>query len=268
MKKSARRSSLGSVSGGSAGLRQRFELLPDWCLTTRVWKTEADVRKSFGRAAAVVEAALAGKGTLASALRNVAESFGLSRERFALRTRALEDLKGFVESQPERERVRAYLSAAEGTGLDEIETARRELLNISEDSNNFLEEARRARFERLWREFRARYGEHYAAAHDKTVGEQSSRASLIELRRGERWREFESLARLPVVSSQVWRQAEWLLRLAEGGRCTLPVRIILETRPACACRFRLSRASELEELPQELEALMERGLEVYRRDAT
>ncbi len=248
-----------------SGIRQRFELLPDWCLTTRVWKTEADVRKSYGRAAAVVEAALAGKGTLASALRNVAESFGLSRERFALRTRALEDLKGFVESQPERERVRAYLTAAEGTGLDEIETARRELLNISEDSNNFLEEARRARFERLWREFRARYGEHYAAAHDKTVGAQNSRASLIELRRGERWREFESLARLPVVSSQVWRQAESLLRLAEGGRCTLPVRIILETRPACACRFRLSRASELEELPQELEALMERGLEVYRR---
>jgi hypothetical protein len=248
-----------------SGLRQRFELLPDWCLTTRVWKTEADVRKSFGRAAAVVEAALAGKGTLASALRNVAEAFGLSRERFALRTRALEDLKGFVESQPERERVRAYLSAAEGTGLDEIETARRELLNISEDSNNFLEEARRARFERLWREFRARYGEHYAAAHDKTIGARNARASLIELRRGERWREFESLARLPVVSSQVWRQAESLLRLAEGGRCTLPVRIILETRPACACRFRLSRASELEELPQELEALMERGLEVYRR---
>jgi hypothetical protein len=247
------------------GLRQRFELLPDWCLTTRVWKTEADVRKSFGRTAAVVEAALAGKGTLASALRHVAEAFTLSRERFALRTRALEDLKGFVESQPERERVRAYLSAAEGTGVDEIETARRELLNISEDSNNFLDAVRRARFERLWREFRARYGEHYASAHDKTVGARDLRASLIELRRGERWREFESLARLPVVSSQVWRQAEALLRSAEGGRCTLPVRIILETRPACACRFRLSRAPELEELPRELETLMERGLEVYRR---
>jgi hypothetical protein len=247
------------------GLRQKFELLPDWCLTTRVWKTEADVRKSFGRAAAAVEAALAGKATLASALRHVAEAFGHSRERFKLRARALEDLKGFVDSQPARERVRAYLAAAEATGVDEIETARRELLNISEDSNNFLDALRRARFERLWQMFRAHYGEHYAAAHDKTVGGRDLRAALIELRRGERWREFEALARLPVVSTQVWRQAESLLRLAEGGRCTMPVRVILETRPACACRFRLSRASELEELPRELETLMERGLEVYRR---
>ena len=247
------------------GLRQKFELLPDWCLTTRVWKVETEVRKSFGRSAAAIEAALAGKTALASALRHVAESFGYSRERFAQRARSLEDLKGFVESRPERERVRAYLAAAEATGVDEIETARRELLSIAEDSNNFLEASRRARFERLWREFRARYGEHYAAAHDKTVGARDLRATLIELRRGERWREFESLARLPVVSLQVWRQAESLLRLAEGGRCGMPVRIILETRPACACRFRLSRASELEGLPHELEALMERGLEVYRR---
>jgi hypothetical protein len=247
------------------GLRQKFELLPDWCLTTRVWKIEGEVRKSFGRAAAAIEAALAGRATLASALRHVAEAFGHSRERFTLRSRSLAGLKGFVESQPEREQVRAYLAAAEATGVDEIETARRELLNISEDSNNFLDPFRRARFERLWREFRARYGEHYTVAHDKTVGARDLRAALIELRRGERWREFESLARLPVVSSQVWRQAETLLRLAEGGRCTMPVRVILETRPACACRFRLSRASELEELPQELEALMERGLGVYRR---
>jgi hypothetical protein len=248
-----------------SGLRQKFELLPDWCLTTRVWKTEAEVRKSFGRAAAVLEAALAGRGTLASALRHAAEAFGQSRERFAQRARSLEDLKGFVESQPEREHVRAYLAAAEATGVDEIETARRELLNISEDSNNFLEAKRRARFERLWKEFRARYGEHYAAAHDKTVGGRAARESLTELRRGERWREFEALARLPVVSSQVWRQAEELLRQSEGWRCTMPVRVILDTRPACVCRFRLARASETEELPQELEALMERGLEVYRR---
>jgi hypothetical protein len=247
------------------GLRQKFELLPDWCLTTRVWKIEGEVRKSFGRATAAVEAALAGKGTLASALRHVSESFGNSRVRFRLRSRALEELKGFVASQAEREHVRAYLAAAESTGIDEIETARRELLNISEDSNNFLDAFKRARFERLWLEFRARYGEHYTTAHDKTVGARDLRAALIELRRGERWREFESLARLPVVSSQVWRQAEALLRLAEIGRCTMPVRVILETRPACACRFRLSRASELEELPQELEALMERGLGVYRR---
>jgi hypothetical protein len=230
-----------------------------------VWKAEAEVRKSFGRAAAALEAEAAGKVSLDEALARVAEAFRNSHAIFGRRTRTLEDLCAFVETVAARERVRAYLAAAEPTGVDEIETARRELQNLAHDSNNFLDAERRERFERLWREFRARYGEHYAAAHDKTVGAGGARASLQDLRRTARWREFESLARLPVVSIQVWRQAETLLRSSDGVRCRLDVRRLLAGRPACACRFRLSRAAEVEELPQELEALMERGLAVYRR---
>jgi hypothetical protein len=246
-------------------LPQKFEALPDSCLTTRVWKAEAEVRRSFGRAASALEAEAAGKLSLEEALARVAEAFRNSTEVLAQRTRTLEDLCGFVEMVVARERVRTYLAAAEPTGVDELETARRELLGLAHDSNNFLEAERRERFERLWREFRARYGEHYAAVHDKTVGGAGARGSLRELKRTERWREFESLSRLPVVSTQVWRQAESLLRAAEGARCPLDVRRMLAGQPTCACQFRLSRAAELEELPQELEALMERGLAVYRR---
>lgn len=247
------------------GLRQKFEALPDGCLSKRVWGADGEVRKSFGRAAAALEAVLVGKLLLEEGLARVAESFRHSPETFAQRARALEDLTDFVEGFAARERVRAYIAAAEPTGIEEIETARRELLNIAEDPNGFLEAGARERFGRLWREFRARYGEHYAAAHDKTVGAGGARESLRALRRSSRWREFESLSRLPVVSSQVWRQAEDLLRLASGVRCELPVRKLLESQPSCACRFRLSQAEEMSELPQEVEALMERGLAVYRR---
>jgi hypothetical protein len=247
------------------GLRRKFDALPDGCLTTRVWKSEDEVRKSFGRAAAAVESALAGKISFEDALARVAGAFRNSPEMFESRARLLEDLTEFVEGLAERDRVRAYLATAESTGVEEAETARRELLALAADSNNFLDTAARERFKRLWQEFSARYGEHYAAVHDKTVGARESRELLQSLRRGERWREFESLARLPVVSTQVWRQAEALLRLADGGRCDLPVRRLLGDQSSCACRFRLSQAAELEELPQELEALMERGLAVYRR---
>jgi hypothetical protein len=247
------------------GLRQKFEALPDGCLSKRVWGADGEVRKGFGRAAASLEAVLVGKLALEEGLARVAESFRRSPELFAARARALEDLTEFVEGFAARERVRAYIAAAEPTGVGEIETARRELLDIAEDPNGFLDAATRERFGRLWREFRARYGEHYAAAHDKTVGAGGARESLRALRRGARWREFESLSRLPVVSSQVWRQAEDLLRVAAGARCELPVRKLLESQPSCACRFRLAQAEEMSELPQEVEALMERGLAVYRR---
>jgi outer membrane biosynthesis protein TonB/phosphoglycolate phosphatase-like HAD superfamily hydrolase len=247
------------------GLPQKFDALPDACLTTRVWKAEAEVRRSFGRAAAALEAEAVGKIKLEEALVRLAEAFRRSPGAVARLTRTLEDLCGFVETVGARERVRAYLAAAEPTGVEEVETARRELLDLAHESNNFLDAARRERFERLWREWRTRYGEHYAALHDKTVGAGGARDSLRDLRRSDRWREFESLARLPVVSAQVWRQAEGLLRVAERTRCVLDVRRLLAGQPACACQFRLSRAEELAELPQELEALMERGLGVYRR---
>ncbi|MET0646472.1 MAG: DUF6079 family protein, partial [Pyrinomonadaceae bacterium] len=247
------------------GLPKKFDALPDSCLTTRVWKAEAEVRRSFGRAAAALEAEAAGKIKLDEALGRVAEAFHRSPGAVARNTRTLEDLCGFVETVAARERVRAYLAAAEPTGIDELDTARRELLDLAHESNNFLDAERRERFERLWREWRARYGEHYAALHDKTVGSGGSRDSLRDLRRSERWREFESLARLSVVSSQVCRQAEGLVRVAEGARCGLDVRRLLAGQPACACQFSLARAQELSELSQELEALMERGLAVYRR---
>ncbi|HZT59247.1 MAG TPA: DUF6079 family protein [Pyrinomonadaceae bacterium] len=249
----------------AGGLQQKFDALPDGCLTTRVWKAEAEVRKSFGRSASAVSDALDGKISFEDALARVAEAFKNSSEVFERRARLLEDLTEFVEGFAERERVRAYLATAEATGVGEAETARRELLTLAEDPNNFLDPASRDRFRLLWQEFSARYSEHYAAVHDKTVGAREARESLQTLRRGERWREFESLSRLPVVSTQVWRQAEALLRRADNGRCDLPVRKLLEGRPSCACHFRLSQAAEQEDLPQELEALMEWGLAVYRR---
>ncbi|HST52172.1 MAG TPA: hypothetical protein VLJ61_09195 [Pyrinomonadaceae bacterium] len=249
----------------SHALQQKFDALPDGCLTTRVWKAEVEVRKSFGRAASAVADALDGKISFEDALTRVAEAFKNSHETFERRARLLEDLTEFVEGFAERERVRAYLATAEATGVGEAETARRELLALGDDPNNFLDSVARERFRMLWQDYSARYSEHYAAVHDKTVGAAEARESLQSLRRGERWREFESLSRLPVVSTQVWRQAESLLRRAGGVRCDLPVRKLLEGRPTCACRFRLSQADEHGDLPQELEALMDWGLAVYRR---
>lgn len=247
------------------GLRPKFEALTESFTTTRVWKAAAGVEKGFERSAAAVEAALAGSVTLEEALGRVGRAFRNSPADFEARARDLEDLTEMVEGFARREQRRAYLVAAEATGIDEIETARRELLSLAGDPSGLLDAGRRARFERLWQEFHARYVEHYAAVHDRTVGDAEAREALRLLKRGARWREFESLARLPVVSARVWRQAADALRRAEASRCEQPVRGLLESQPGCACGFRLAQAAELASLLRELESLTERGLEVYRR---
>jgi hypothetical protein len=244
---------------------ERLEAMPAGRLTLRVSAAESAVERGYGRAASAVEAALAGKVSLEEGLERVAAAFRRSTERFARATQTLDDLVGFLDIQARVEQARPYLAAAEPTGLAEIEGARRELLEIAEDPSNFLYAERRERFERLWKEFHSRYSEHYAAVHDKTAGADEVREALRAFRRGERWREFEQLARLPLVSTQIWRQAEVLMRVATQPPCRLPVRELLQRQPVCACRLRPSHAAEFGGLPDEIEALVRRGLEVYRR---
>jgi hypothetical protein len=247
------------------GLAEKFAALPTVRLTTRVGNYEAEVRRSFGRAARAVEETLADRVGLAEGLERIGDAFRRSAEVFATRSRQLADFRAFVEGFARRERLRAYLAHAEATGVDEIETARRELSQVAAAPNSLLDASQRERFEKLWREFHARYVEHYAAAHDRGRAGAGARGEVWALRRGALWREFEQLARLPLLSAQVWRRAEEALRRAAEARCDFDVRELLQDRPLCACRFRLGRAGEQDRAVEELRLLAERGVEVYRR---
>ncbi len=244
---------------------ENFNSLPDAALTKRAWNVSTSVRKSFGAAADAIEAALADDIPLEEGLQRVADTFADSPENYAHNSEQLTELTEFMISLGSRERARAYLTAADPTDVDEIESARRELLIIAEDPHSLFDIARRERFNLLWQEFRERYAEYYAAVHDRVVGSASDRSALEALLRGEQWREFEALAQLPVVSQQFWEEAEAFLERARQARCDLPVRQMLFERPTCVCSFRLTHAAELLRLPQDLEELIGFGRAAYRR---
>ncbi len=246
-------------------LLENLNALPDAGLTTRVWKTGIAIRKSFVAAAEAIEATLATDISLEESLQRIADAFAGSTENFARLSRQLEELSGFVSGIEEGARARAYLAAAEATGVDEIESARRELLAITDDPHNLLDAERRARLRLLWREFHTRYTEHYASLHERTVGASLERLALDELLASERWREFELLSQLPFVNRQIRNETDALLRRATLARCDLPVRQLLDGHPSCACAFRLSRAAAFTRLSQDLEELLELGLAAYRR---
>ena len=243
-----------------------FDALPDAGLTMRTWKLAAFVRRTFEAAAEAVETSAGGDLALEEVLQRVADAFASSPEEFARAARQLEDLTAYTEGVVARERARAYLTAAEPTGVGEIESARRELLHIADDPHTLLDADSRARFDLLWNAFRERYGAHYVEAHEGAVGAAPAhRQAVEELTRTEEWREFESLAGLPFVSPRPWREAAELLSLALSARCALPVARLLAERPRCACRFRLSDAAELENVAARLAGLAARGRASYRR---
>jgi hypothetical protein len=246
-------------------LMESFDALPDTGLTTRTWKLASGVRKSFGAAADAVEAALADIISLEEGLQRVADAFGDSPEQFIRNTDQLKQLTSFVVSLSPRDRARAYLATAEPTTVDEIEGSRRELLAIIDDVHSLFDHETNRRFDILWREFHARYSEHYAMRHAETVGADSNRRAIETLTRGPEWREFEALAQLSIVNPQHWEQAEDLLHHASDSYCDLNVRQLLTERPACVCSFRLARSGSFRTLPQELAEALAHGREAYRR---
>ncbi|HLL72034.1 MAG TPA: hypothetical protein VK363_11405 [Pyrinomonadaceae bacterium] len=247
---------------------REFDALPDAGLTTRAWDLAASVRRTFGAAADAVADALAGNLSLEEGLQRVADIFGGAPEQLARRTEQLDALSTYVAGITRRESVRAYLSAAELTALEEIESARRELLLIADDPHSLFDAARTERFELLWQEFQAHYAQHYADVHARAVGAARDLTDLDEFLRGAEWRDFEALAGLPFVAPQLWEEAAALVAEVRNVECDLPVAQMLARHPRCACSFRLARADEFLEAATRLAETTERGRTAYRRTLT
>lgn len=244
---------------------REFDALPDAGLTTRAWDLAAGVRRTFGAAADAVADALAGNLSLEEALQRVADIFGDAPEQLAHHAAQLAALRTYVAGIVRRESARAYLSAAELTSLEVIESARRELLLIADDPHSLFDTARTERFELLWQEFQAHYIEHYADVHARAVGPARDQARLDEFTRTAEWRDFEALAELPFVAPQLWQEAASLVAEVRGARCELPVAAMLARHPRCACAFRLSRAARFLDGATLLAEITERGRAAYRR---
>jgi hypothetical protein len=244
---------------------KEFDALPDAGLTTRAWDLASAVRRTFGAAADAVADALAGSLSLEEGLQRVADVYADSPEQLARATEQLAALRTYTTGIVRRESVRAYLSAAELTSLEVVESARRELLLIADDPHNLFDAARTERFELLWQEFQAHYAQHYADIHARAVGDGCDHAGLDEFTRSAQWRDFEALAGLPFVAPHLWEEARSLVAEVKNARCDLPATLLLAKRPRCACAFRLSRAEQYLNAAPLLAEITERGRAAYRR---
>ncbi|HEX8493471.1 MAG TPA: DUF6079 family protein [Pyrinomonadaceae bacterium] len=245
-------------------LLEKYEALPDEGLTTRTWGLAQAVRRSFGSAAESIEALLADTISLEEGLQRIADAFGDSLEQFKRHQDQLRKLTCFVNGLVRRIEARAYLSLAEPTALNEIESARRELLAIADDPHALFEEESNRRFDLLWREFHQRYREHYDSAHDEAMNSSARQETIETLVRRDDFREFEALSQLSIVNKSYWEEATRLLQRSRAAHCALPVRQLLITQPFCSCSFRLAHAAALKRLPQALEETLQRGLAAHR----
>lgn len=245
-------------------LLEKYDALPDDGLTTRTWGMAQSARKSFGSVAASIEELLSDTISLEEGLQRVADAFGDSLEQFKRQQEQRRRLTAFVDCLAQRVHARAYLSLAEPTGEGVIESARRELLIITEDVHNLFDQESSHRYDVLWREFHQRYREHYDSAHDEAMNSSVRQDAVAALVRSEAFREFEALSQLSVVNKSYWEEATRLVERSRSAYCTLSARQLLTTQPACGCSFRLAHLAMLRRLPQALEEVLARGLAAHR----
>ncbi|HEY0384833.1 MAG TPA: hypothetical protein VGC64_02425, partial [Pyrinomonadaceae bacterium] len=211
------------ASWRAAGLLEKYDALPDEGLTTRVWGLAQSVRKSFGSVAESIEGLLEDTLSLEEGLQRVADAFGDSHEQFTRQLEQLKRLTNFFDGLAPRIQACAFLTLAEPTALDEVESARRELLALSEDVHNLFEQESNLRFELLWREFHQRYREHYDSTHDEAMNSSVREDALAAIVRRADFREFEALSQLAIVNKSYWEEAARLLQRSRAAHCSLPV---------------------------------------------
>lgn len=245
-------------------LVERFEALPEDAVVTRAWRLVSTSAQRFGIVAEAIETALVDVISLEEGLQRVSDTFSDSVDVFNQSRAQLEQLENYIAGLEPREKVRKYVTVAEPTNVDEIESARIEILNLLDDSYSPFDAESNKRFGLLWREFQLRYSQHYATAHAVTMNSLELKAEIDSYLLTDDWREFEALSNLDLINKQHWQRATELIQKAKDARCDLNVRQVLAEHPTCACSFRLVNMDYLKQLPQDLEAIVKGGLASYK----
>lgn len=244
-------------------LNFRFEQLPFDLLTLSAWRALNTSKVRFSRVTALAEAAAQGKIELRTALSRIADIFGLDRASLTQMQNDMLELCGFLDWMPVFTQLRNYLLVVEPTSDPAIEELRLQLYAQVQDSHSLLGAEMQKELEVTFAEFRKRYSEFYAAAHEAEVGPSANRQLIAGFCASPEWMRFRLLMELKLEGGAFERDAQALLKLAQETRCDLPVLELLQHQPHCCCTFRLHRQVHLGNLLEALKSIISAASTYY-----
>ncbi|MEJ7847667.1 MAG: DUF6079 family protein [Pyrinomonadaceae bacterium] len=243
----------------------RFAQLPEDILNVRVWNLAARSTKSIGSIADGIKAASEDKMSLEECLDRIAEAFFDSEKEMERCARDLEMLDHFIKGSVLREQIQDYLAVCEMTQDETIEELRRKLGQISDVSYITPTDANNRELGYLWDKFQRSFAEYFAMRHDLVMKSHSLQEEFNDLKRSDKWWEFENLSNMPFFGQSYWIEAKDICRRLEEFDCRVNVRETLAVRPFCMCSFSLAKMQDWEKLPLRLSQTIENGLEYYQQ---
>lgn len=247
-----------------ARLLQQFDVLSDENLNARVWRSSANVKKTFGVVAESVTSVIKNSISLDQCLQSIADVFSDSEDEFENKKNDLVILQNITRGAAKRNEITAYLSLAETTSDSEIEELREQLQQIFNDGYFAPSDPVKREIENLWPKYKRLYSKLYIANHDAVMNSPSIREKINQIMRTDLWYEFEGFSAIPVFEAEYFVRARTILRELRQLDCNAEIKEILEEQPFCRCSFRLSKTRYWESLPDRLWKVINEGLKSYR----
>lgn len=247
-----------------ARLMEKFDLLPDEKLNSKLWRVASNIKKTFAVVADAVENLKQNRVKLDECLQTIADVFADSEDEFASKKKDLEILKTSIGRLAEREKMSNYLMLCEPTGDAEIEELRCSL--IEEITFGYFENhvATDEELEQRWKKFKGMYSAFYAERHNIVIPVREKKAKLDEFFATDLWATFADLSEIPWFGRHDMEIAMNLIRELRRPECTADVQVMLETQPFCICSFKLNNSTSVDALIRDLEKTVVKGMEYFR----
>lgn len=258
-----------SLSGWLAGWNesrtlQEFDALPDEHLNAGIWRTAANLRKSFGAMADII--ALLGKNDLSldKCLQGIADLFSDAETEFENKKGDLRVLRDFTAGVSRRSEIATYLSLCEDTGDVELEHSRQSLIATIGSGQFVAAGTGKEKLDSDWNNFREQYARNYAEKHDAVMNSAASGDKLRDIVRSDEWAVFESFSSVEWMESEHFARAKNQIREMRQLFCNAKVHGALVTKPFCGCSFSLAETDRLVALPAQLRSTVATGLDRFR----
>ena len=259
-----------SLSGWLGGWKQSriiddFDALPDESINSAIWRTAANLRKSFGAMSDIIEEFIKNGLPLDKCLQLIADLFSDSEAEFEKKKTDLRVLREFTASVAKRAEISKYLSLCEVTSDPELESARLVLLEALGSCHTNGSVSGKDDVEILWTDFWELYSRHYAEKHDSVMTALGSGEKLREIIRSDQWCIFETFSSVSWLDRGYFSRAKSLIRDMRQTYCDAMNGEVLASKPYCSCSFSLSDTQRIADLPGQLTITVSNGLEAYRK---
>lgn len=241
----------------------QFEALPDEKLNSKLWRTAANVKKTFSLVAETIDGLLQDNVKLDKCLQTIADVFADSEGEFESKQKDLVTLRKFINLSLELDEINTYLALCEPTHEPKIEELRAYLMDLIFTISFGQKDTALSEVREKWLKFKDLYSEFYAEKHDSAMASGRDKRKLTEFLGSDRWTTFAALSEIPWFGRHDMEMAMARIREMRVAQCDADVRKILATRPFCDCSYRLTNAADNDVQIDELAYTVAQGSDYF-----